>query len=413
MRGYAMVFSMLAVLWPASSICQVNVTAHSTLKNGWMAGGWGSFRLEVKNQGSQPVRLVRWTARWKVADKPMDDPWGEDANETIAPGASANVNTVTYFPKDVADAARPGNAVVSGTAFVNVDGREVAEPFQFEVPAAVLPVKLRRVSGRYAAYELMETRFCSFTGRLRILKWLDQSVAAMRDLTGYTPFGGNLMVIRECPAHPYWAYAGNPVVLNTDYVGKTVEEIDRGLIPFGWIHEIGHNFDDPMGKWYIWSGPCAEFQANFKLAYALETIPDRSFRVDWQGFQTPGMPCPKDRNLIDGRQFTESFFLMFGDAYLADPKRTWDSMSSDEMHSLFQRIQRVYGWGAFKGMYRAYARFEKTGLKPPENSEGKVQLLVAVLNKQTNVDFVPLFQRWRFPVTAAAVEKMRTDYKVD
>jgi len=53
-------------------------------------------------------------------------------------------------------------------------------------------------------------------------------------------------------------------------------------------HEVGHNFD-VLGDWYIWSGPAAEWQANFKLAYAFETIPDQSYRIKWT-FQGPDIP---------------------------------------------------------------------------------------------------------------------------
>ena len=109
----------------------------------------------------------------------------------------------------------------------------------------------------------------------QMIRWLDQSYKAMWDLTGRQPYGGDMIIIQESPPHPWYAYAGNPIVMDTTYVDKLIEEVNAGGMPFGWIHEMGHDFDDGIGKWYIWNGDSCEWQANWKLNYAYETIPDQ------------------------------------------------------------------------------------------------------------------------------------------
>ena len=111
-------------------------------------------------------------------------------------------------------------------------------------------------------------------------------------------------------------------------------------------------------------------------------------------------------------QILSALFLVFGDAYLADSSRTWDSLSSDEMHAFFQRLQRVYGWEVFKRWYRTYRRLIDAGLKPPTKSEEKINLIAAILSHEAHVDLVPVFQRWRFPVTPAGVAAMKEKYGI-
>jgi hypothetical protein len=199
------------------------------------------------------------------------------------------------------------------------------------------------------------------------------------------------------------------MILNTDYVSETLKDFDDGFISFGWIHEMGHNFD-VLGDWYMWNGPACEFQANFKLGYAFETIADQSFRIKWA--YAPGYPCPTKKEVMRGTDLIEKFFLSFGDQYLADPTRTWDTMSSDEIHTFFQRIQRIYGWEPFRQWYRTYRKLADRGMKAPEKAEDKINLVAAILSKNTKADLIPLFQRWRFPVTPEAVKAISDKYQL-
>lgn len=390
----------------------VTVNAVCVPANGWMSDGWGTCKFIIKNTGTAPAKLVKWTARWDVAGKTIGDPWGDKLDVEIAPGKDITRSEQSYLPPEAVEKSKPGNATIVGTFTVSIDGVDSEVPYSLAVPVATLPEKLKTVKGKHIGISLMESRFKKFPGQENILRWMDQSCGAMKDLTGYKPFDGKMQIIQECPPHPWWAYAGNPVVCNTDYVGTTIEEINDGYIPFGWVHEVGHNFD-VLGDWYIWNGPAAEWQANWKLVYAFETIADRSFKVRW-GRNPSAAYQPAGSVLItDGYHFVDAFFTFFGDSYLADPSRKWDTMSSDEMHSFFQRIQRVYGWDPYKKWYRAYSRFEALGYKKPETPEAKVQLIAAILSQETGADLLPAFQRWRWPVTEQDVEAMMKAYPVN
>lgn len=407
------VFSVLFLIWIAPLVsaqeAPVTVQAENRQPKGWMRDGWGSYRLSLKNTSSLPVRVFGWKAHWEVGGKAFEETLEGKIDASLAPGGSMERTEIGHLPALVASAARADTPVVTGTVTVQQNERTFSALFHFTVPEAVLPEPLKLIRGRTAGMALMRSRYRTFRYAGRALHWVDQCYAAMIDLTGEHPFGGKLMVFKESPPHPWWAYAGQEMILNTDFVAGTVKDFDAGILSFGWIHEVGHNFDDTLGDWYIWSGPAAEFQANFKLCYAVEMIQDQSFHIRWRN----GAPAYDDRRNeipLTGKELIERFFLLFGDAYLADPQRSWESLSSDEMHSLFQRLQRVYGWDLFKRWYRIYRRLQDRGLKPPATPIEKVDLIVAILNEETHADLVPVFQRWRFPVTAEKVKEMQQRY---
>ncbi len=410
-RAQAVVWAgALSVLVSAAQAAGVTLAAENRMPKGWMPGGWGSYRFVLKNDGSAPATVVKWTAHWEAQGKTMGDAWGGDVGAAIEPGKSLTRDEVGLLPEDVVAKARPGAPVMAGSFTVKQGDATSELAYRIEVPGAVLPEPLKQVNGKTAGMSLMASRFKTFKHLDRTLSWVDQCYAAMIDLTGEKPFGGKLMVFKECPEHPWWAYAGQEMILNTKFVGDTLNDFDDGLISFGWIHEVGHNFD-VLGDWYIWSGPAAEWQANFKLAYAFESIQDQSFRIKWT-FQAPGYPAPDKNARLTGQELVERFFTLFGDAYLADPKRTYDTLSSDEMHTFFQRIQRAYGWDVYKRWYRTYRRLADKGMKPPEKPEEKISLIAAILSEESKVDLEPLFVRWRFPVTAESVKAARERYGI-
>jgi hypothetical protein len=412
LRPALLAFIAGSFLWSAiPSAAQeppILLKAENRQPRGWGRDGWGSYRLTITNQSSVSATLVRWTAHWEAAGKPVGDSWGGDINQALPAGGTVVRDEVGVLPASVIEAARPGVPLMVGSVTVAWDGRQVDLPFRFEVPEAVLPGPLRLMKGRTVGIELMASRYGQFRTARRALGWIDQAYQAMIDLTGQHPFGGKLMVFKESPPHPWWAYAGQEMILNTDYVGQTLKDFDAGILPFGWVHEVGHNFD-VLGDWYIWSGPAAESQANFKLCYAVETIPDQSFRMKWRPGPPTYAPHAVDQ-LLTGRQMVEGFFLPFGDEYLGDPARTWDSLNSDDITSFLLRIQQVYGWDPFKRWYRTYARLAAEGKKPPDKPEEKVNLLCAILSAEAGQNLVPAFQLWRFPVTNSSVKAIRTRY---
>ncbi|HOM70756.1 MAG TPA: M60 family metallopeptidase [Armatimonadota bacterium] len=410
LRFIACVILTLAICTALSA--QVTITATCSPTEGWMADGWGGYKFIIKNTGKSDVKLTKWTACWEANGKTVGDSWGGDLDLTVPSNDEVTKDEVGYLPPDIVKKAKPGNPFIVGSFTAVIDGKTVELPYRVEVPEATLPEPTKLLKGKYIGLEIMQSRLAVFKEQDRLVQCLDHCYEAMHELTGYSPYNGAFITIKEAPAHPWYAYAGNPIIMNTKHMENTLKEVDNGVLPFGWIHEVGHDFDDVYGKWYMWDGPSCEWQANWKLTYAYETIPDRDYLAKWSKNKNAGyQPASKDV-LVDAKQFIDSFFLFFGDPYLSDPTRKWDTMSSDEIHSFFLRLVRVYGWEPFKAWYRTYARFEKLGLKEPETPEGKIQLIAAILSEETGVDLVPVFQRWRMPVTEQDVQAMKAKYPI-
>jgi len=108
---------------------------------------------------------------------------------------------------------------------------------------------------------------------------LDRFYVQLVDLmSGMKPFEGNKMIIRSEGGIGAWAFAGNPIVWNSDFVSGTLNDfVSNGNWSFGILHEIGHNFANYIGGYgsrnnsYNWN---EESFANFRMYLALSQIPD-------------------------------------------------------------------------------------------------------------------------------------------
>ena len=89
--------------------------------------------------------------------------------------------------------------------------------------------------------------------------------------TGKVPFDGKIISIRSKEIDA-WAYAGNPIQWNKNYIYESLQTIRRGDWCFGIMHEIGHNFAPYIsGATYAWNWN-EEIFANFRMFYALEKL---------------------------------------------------------------------------------------------------------------------------------------------
>ena len=70
---------------------------------------------------------------------------------------------------------------------------------------------------------------------------------------GKVPFDGKIISIRSKEIDA-WAYAGNPIQWNKNYIYESLQTIRRGDWCFGIMHEIGHNFAPYIsGATYAWN----------------------------------------------------------------------------------------------------------------------------------------------------------------
>ena len=113
--------------------------------------------------------------------------------------------------------------------------------------------------------------------------------------------------------------------------------------------------------------------------------------------------------LLDGRQFIEAAFLFEGDRFLMDPSLTYEM---DNTPSFMVRLAYAYGWDIYRTWFRTYKRMADGGHKPPETAEEKISLMAAILSEAAEVDLVPVFVRWRYPVTVQTVRAMYERYPV-
>ncbi len=374
---------------------------------GWVSNGYGEMHFEYDNTGTGAAKVVKWTGTWLV-DGVAKHTWDWDAKIDVLPGATAKGSLTAWMPPQVAAVAyKRCVPVINGTTIVEFAGGSIAVPYSVNVPVYALPGKMKLVKGTHVGLRCQEPRFASLSNLARTVSFLDSAYVAMHELTGYTPFNGELMVLEETARFPAWAYAGNPVSLNTEFVPESLREMDRGEVCFGWLHEMGHNFD--FGGWYIWNGPAAETHGNLKLAYAIETLvtPSSPLRIKSWRAQPDGT-----KPLVEGKRFNDSFYVPAGDAYLADKARTWDSMASDDIHAMFMTFVRKHGWNCLKTWYRTYAALEAAKLPMPESTEDKIRLACAIMSEATGADATPEFLRWRLPVRKGDVAALRAKYQL-
>lgn len=391
------------------SLGQVSAKLICNQVEGWMPDGWGTYSINVTNTTqSDTILLKDWSLQWgSNEDKALNK-----INKVLLPGEVWKKNQTGYLPQSVVGRAGKNTPVMRGILTLAIGNKEENIPIKLSVPAAYLPEKTQIIRKGNVGIELMKSRLKKFKSHVKALNWLNESYQAMKELVGGVPYGGRMIIYKESPDNPYFAYAGREIILNTKFVGGSLREFDDGLLPFGWIHEMGHDFDDSIGQWYNWSGPAAEWQGNFKLCYVFEKIEDQSFKIK-QTVAVPDYPMQEKGRILAGGVFVDKSFLFFGDKYLSDNSRSWKTLASDEINSLFLRIQHMYGWSVFKGWYRMYRKLNEQGFVAPESSEDKINLIVAILSKEAKVDLIPLFQTWRFPVSKEKVNAIKKMYHLN
>ena len=135
--------------------------------------------------------------------------------------------------------------------------------------------------------ETLETSGISQEKLQQLLEDLQSTYKAYYDLTGSAPFYGDTINILESyrPAFlGYGAVAGNPIHLSGSQVAALKLYMEDGDVNFGWLHELGHDFDNGSNVetatiyGYGWNFH-GELWANTKMLYVLDNT-DVSTNID-------------------------------------------------------------------------------------------------------------------------------------
>lgn len=89
--------------------------------------------------------------------------------------------------------------------------------------------------------------------------------------SGRKPFSGRKFIFRSGVINA-WAYAGEPIQWNRDYISQALTQLTKGDWCFGIMHEMGHNFAPFMSSatyTFDWN---EEIFANFRMYYALDKL---------------------------------------------------------------------------------------------------------------------------------------------
>lgn len=186
---------------------------------------------------------------------------------------------------------------------------------------------------------------------------LNSAYNAYADLTGHTPFGGgHINILSDSTNMPVWAYSGNNIMWNRDYVGSELAKINgTDDWSFGILHEISHNFD--LDEWSF----DAELMANFKMYYAMDTL---------------------NGKVTQDRQYTgtalENYYKTNAlESYSKTIEVRQNGYSGDGVTYTLIRIQKAVGWAPFKAAFREF----QTLINPPQTSLAKFDKLLELIQK--------------------------------
>jgi len=106
-------------------------------------------------------------------------------------------------------------------------------------------------------------------------------------MSGFVPYQGNKITIQSVSGINAWAYSGNPVQWNSNYVSSTLTSfVTNGDWSFGIMHELGHDFNGNFSGFgtgntsYDWN---EEIFANFRMYLAMTKVTDAT--VDMRGIR--------------------------------------------------------------------------------------------------------------------------------
>ena len=189
--------------------------------------------------------------------------------------------------------------------------------------------------------------------------------------SGRKPFGGKKIRIRSCSIDA-WAYAGNPIQWNEDYISETLMSVKKGDWCFGLMHEIGHDF--APGNFTEFQATYAfdfneEVMANWRMYYALEKLDGVVYN--------------------DGKTYVGKDIVSL---YKSDTSNSYDKIilagRAEEMGNALTyclwRIRNAYGWQVWIDTWdEIYKTRRNATAEDSMNQWQKFDYLLTMLSKHT------------------------------
>lgn len=213
---------------------------------------------------------------------------------------------------------------------------------------------------------------------------------------GKVPFDGKIISIRSKEIDA-WAYAGNPIQWNKNYIYESLQTIRRGDWCFGIMHEIGHNFAPYISSaTYAWNWN-EEIFANFRMFYALE-------KLNAKVITTASVVQADGSFESQEKTYTGSELLQL---YKSETDNCYDrtigagravEMGNALCYCLI-RIKETYGWELYQDVFEElYSIPRDEEQEKNMNQWQKFEYFLSFLTKHAKVDTNELFSKQELQV---------------
>lgn len=191
-------------------------------EEGWMNGGYGSLFFKYINHSGKEIRTGKVTGEWETGGENYNN-WDWNPRLSIPAGSKKEGSLIAWMPPKTEKPATGSIPVLKGEAVVFAGDEKLVLPYSVKIPVAQLPSPPVSKKGKYIKLILQEQTWKEVKEPDKVVDYVDKAYETMLELTDNRPFNGDLMALKECPRNPYFAYAGNPVILNRTF-GKLNEK---------------------------------------------------------------------------------------------------------------------------------------------------------------------------------------------
>jgi len=222
-------------------------------------------------------------------------------------------------------------------------------------------------------------------------KWLgrlDQVYESYKEFFwGETPYDGNTIKIRSGSINA-WAYAGNPIQWNQNYIAEALTQIaEQDDWCFGIMHELGHDYNPGHFTQYknatnAWNFN-EELFANFRMYYALTHVEGAQVYQDQTIYNADGTKTSTKR-IYKGDEIKQLYKSWCDNSY----DKTIGANNASEMGNALCycmiRIAEKYGWDLWQRTFKYLYNIPSSSVSTTGWTQWeKFQYLMKALSKNT------------------------------